>query len=264
MKICGWRFLLRELLFHFVRCGSHKTAKPGENSDLLFIVVTILQTKNKSKVPRIQNKTMSTATTTTTTIDGTLYDLGPYDLGTAPLAPKQTCVVKDGKRMSYYEGGGGKDDGNGNSMMTRKSGDGKNIEEPTFVFLHGNPTNNYLWRNVIPELEHRGRCIAPDLIGMGESDKLDNVVDDTSYTYYVHYDYLETFLDKCVNANSNVVLVIHDWGSGLGFHWASQHSDKVKGMRYVGYVLVMSRSSTVLIRGVQVPGTFLCLYNYYN
>jgi len=99
------------------------------------------------------------------------------------------------------------------------------------VFLHGNPTSSYLWRNVIPHLLGRGRLIAPDLIGMGDSDKLDNSSRE-SYGFLEHRDYLDAFL-KAIGVSANVTLVVHDWGSALGFHWAHRHPDTVRGIAYM-------------------------------
>ncbi len=99
------------------------------------------------------------------------------------------------------------------------------------VFLHGNPTSKYLWRNVIPHLEGLGRCIAPDLIGMGESDKLDGTGDDR-YRFVEHRRYLDGLLEA-LHVTSNVTLVVHDWGSGLGFDWARRHPDAVRGVAYM-------------------------------
>lgn len=96
----------------------------------------------------------------------------------------------------------------------------------TILFLHGNPTSSYLWRNIIPHLQSIARCIAPDLIGMGKSDK-----PDIAYTFEDHYDYLEKFIEK-LNLK-NITLVIHDWGSGLGFHYANTHRDNIKGIAFM-------------------------------
>ncbi len=99
------------------------------------------------------------------------------------------------------------------------------------VFLHGNPTSSYLWRNVIPHLEKVGRCIAPDLIGMGDSQKLDDPGPD-SYRFVEHRHYLDGLLDG-LGVDSNVTFVVHDWGSALGFDWANRHRDSVKGIAYM-------------------------------
>ena len=99
------------------------------------------------------------------------------------------------------------------------------------VFLHGNPASSFLWRNVVPSLKDMGRCIIPDLIGMGDSDKLPNS-GEGRYSYKEHREYLFALLEQlCVT--SNVTLVIHDWGSALGFDWANQHRNAVKGIAYM-------------------------------
>ena len=94
------------------------------------------------------------------------------------------------------------------------------------LFLHGNPTSNYLWRNIIPYLVPHGRCIAPDLIGMGKSDK-----PDLDYRFFDHSKYLEGFIEKL--DLSNVTVVLHDWGSGLGFHYAMRHESNIKGIAFM-------------------------------
>jgi len=99
------------------------------------------------------------------------------------------------------------------------------------VFLHGNPTSSYLWRNVMPHLLGRGRLIAPDLIGMGDSDKLDNS-GPGSYRFFEHRHYLDSFL-AAMGVRENVTLVLHDWGSALGFHWAHRNPDAVRGIAYM-------------------------------
>jgi haloalkane dehalogenase len=129
------------------------------------------------------------------------------ELSTAEL-PKQFAMIH-GKRMAYYEAGAG---------------------DP-IVFLHGNPTSSYLWRNIIPHVADLGRVIAPDLIGMGDSDKLDDVGAD-SYRFVEHRRYLNALLEQ-LGVNANVTFVIHDWGSALGFDWANQHRDAVKGICYM-------------------------------
>jgi haloalkane dehalogenase len=96
------------------------------------------------------------------------------------------------------------------------------------VFLHGNPTSSYLWRNIIPYVESMGRCLAPDLIGMGESGSSSN----GSYRLTDHIRYLDAWFDA-VEVGDRVTLVIHDWGSALGFHWAKRHPDRVKGIAYM-------------------------------
>jgi len=100
------------------------------------------------------------------------------------------------------------------------------------LFLHGNPTSSYLWRNVIPQLEGRGRLIAPDLIGMGDSGKLKNPGADT-YRFVTHQTYLAAFIDAVIGENEKILLVLHDWGSALGFDWANRHRDRISGIVYM-------------------------------
>ena len=114
----------------------------------------------------------------------------------------------------------------GKTMAYVDEGEGDPI-----VFLHGNPTSSYLWRNVMPHLEGRGRLIAPDLIGMGDSDKLDDSGPD-SYRFVEHRKYLDALLEQ-IGVDSNITFVIHDWGSALGFDWANRHRDAVKGIAYM-------------------------------
>ncbi|HYW89506.1 MAG TPA: haloalkane dehalogenase [Chloroflexota bacterium] len=122
--------------------------------------------------------------------------------------PKQHQEVL-GRRMAYVESG---------------------VGDP-IVLLHGNPTSSYLWRNVIPYLSSLGRCIAPDLIGMGDSDKLPDS-GPGSYTFVEHRRYLEALLDE-LRVRERVTFVIHDWGSALGFDWANRHQAAVKGIAYM-------------------------------
>ena len=122
--------------------------------------------------------------------------------------PKQTIDVL-GKQMAYVE-----------------MGDGDPI-----IFQHGNPTSSYLWRNIMPHVKELGRCIALDLIGMGDSDKLDDSGPDR-YTFVEHSRFFDAALDA-LGVESNVTFVIHDWGSALGFHWANRHRDAVKGICYM-------------------------------
>lgn len=100
------------------------------------------------------------------------------------------------------------------------------------LFLHGNPTSSYIWRNVIPALEGQGRLIAPDLIGMGDSEKLPNVRPDT-YRFTTHRDHLWAFIDAVIGQQEKILLVIHDWGAALGFDWANHHRDRVRGIVYM-------------------------------
>ena len=96
------------------------------------------------------------------------------------------------------------------------------------VFLHGNPTSSYLWRNVIPHLEPLGRCLAPDLMGMGESGSSPN----GSYRFADHSALLDHWFED-LGLTGGVTLVVHDWGSALGFHWAKRHPEYVKGLVYM-------------------------------
>jgi haloalkane dehalogenase len=100
------------------------------------------------------------------------------------------------------------------------------------LFLHGNPTSSYLWRDVVPELEGRGRLIALDLIGMGDSGKLPDPGPDT-YRFVTHRKYLAAFIDAVIGPSEKILLVIHDWGSALGFDWANDHRDRVRGIAYM-------------------------------
>jgi len=95
------------------------------------------------------------------------------------------------------------------------------------VFLHGNPTSSYLWRNVIPHVEAVGRCLAPDLVGMGDSGRAPA----GSYRFVDHARYLDAWFEAL--ALRRVTLVVHDWGSALGFHWARRHPERVRGVAYM-------------------------------
>ncbi len=99
------------------------------------------------------------------------------------------------------------------------------------MFLHGQPTSSYLWRNIIPHVAPVARCVAPDLIGMGKSDKTD-----LEYRFVEHVKYVEGFIEKL--GLENITLVIHDWGSALGFHYASRHENNVKGLAFMEAILM--------------------------
>lgn len=99
------------------------------------------------------------------------------------------------------------------------------------VLLHGNPTSSYVWRNVIPHLTPLGRCIAPDLIGMGDSDKLEDS-GPKAYRFLEHRQYLDAFLEQ-MEIRDDLILVLHDWGSALGFDWAYRHPEKVRAVAYM-------------------------------
>lgn len=121
----------------------------------------------------------------------------------------------NGKRIAYLEAGRG---------------------DP-ILLLHGNPTSSYLWRNIIPTLEGCGRVIAPDLIGQGDSEKLPAGNGADRYSFEVAFEYLDGLLRE-IGANNNVTLVIHDWGSGLGFHWARLNPESVKGIAYMEAIVM--------------------------
>lgn len=132
-------------------------------------------------------------------------------MSTDPLAKQYVTV--DGQKMAFHERG----------------------EGDAIVFLHGNPTSSYLWRDVIPHVEKLGRCIAPDLIGQGDSDKLPES-GPHSYRLAEHQHYLDLLLDH-LELGDAVTFVIHDWGTALGFEWARRHSERVKGLCYMeGFV----------------------------
>src|SRR6516162_9468598 len=99
------------------------------------------------------------------------------------------------------------------------------------VLLHGNPTSSYLWCNVLPHLQPLGRCIAPDLIGMGDSEKLPDS-GPGSYRFVEHRRYLDALLES-LSVRERVTFVIHDWGSALGFDWSYRHRDAVRGIAYM-------------------------------
>jgi haloalkane dehalogenase len=102
---------------------------------------------------------------------------------------------------------------------------------PPLVFLHGNPTSSFLWRNVMAPLSPRARCIAPDLIGMGDSEKL-VPSGPGSYFFFEHRAFLDAFMDA-LHLEREIVLVVHDWGSALGFDWASRHPGRVRAIVYM-------------------------------
>jgi haloalkane dehalogenase len=104
-------------------------------------------------------------------------------------------------------------------------------EGDPIVFLHGNPASSYVWRNILPHLQELGRCLAPDLIGMGDSDKLHNS-GPGSYGFFEHRSYLGRLLEQ-LGVHKRVTFVLHDWGSTLGFDWAYRHPQAVKGLVYM-------------------------------
>ena len=105
------------------------------------------------------------------------------------------------------------------------------------VLLHGNPTSSYLWRNVAPHLCDLGRVIVPDLIGHGDSDKLPDALGPERYSFETTCDFLNAQLAQ-LQADRDVTLVLHDWGSGLGFHWARLHPDAVRGIAYMEAIVM--------------------------
>ena len=120
---------------------------------------------------------------------------------------------------------------NGKQMAFHERGEGRSV-----VFLHGNPTSSYLWRNVIPAVAEHARCIVPDLIGQGDSDKLDDT-GPASSRFVEHRFYLDGLLDQ-LELGDDVVLVIHDWGSALGFDWANRHRDRVAGIAFMEAIVM--------------------------
>ena len=99
------------------------------------------------------------------------------------------------------------------------------------LFLHGNPTSAYLWRNIIPHLADRARCVAPDLVGMGDSDPLPDTGPGT-YRFQDHRNFVDAFIEA-MGIGERLTLVVHDWGSALGFHWAARHPEAVRGIAYM-------------------------------
>jgi haloalkane dehalogenase len=151
------------------------------------------------------------------------------------IEPDKNFLEINGRRMAYVETGTG----------------------APIVFQHGNPTSSYLWRNIIPHLSDQGRCIAVDLIGMGDSDKLADS-GPRRYRYSEHRDYLFAAWDA-LGIRDNVTLVIHDWGSALGFDWAFRNPASITGIAYME-ALVMPVSwdqwpekATEMFRGFRSP-----------
>jgi|SRR6185437_6045660 len=130
-----------------------------------------------------------------------------------PFAAKRYATIK-GRRMAYIDEG----------------------EGPAIVFAHGNPTSSYLWRNIMPAVRGQGRLIACDMIGMGDSDKLPGSGPD-SYSYFEQRDYLYALWDQ-LDLGDQVILVLHDWGSALGFDWANQNRARVQGIAYMESIVM--------------------------
>ena len=129
------------------------------------------------------------------------------------MYPKKHIKIK-GKEMAYV------DEGQGDPI----------------VFLHGNPASSFLWRNITPYVEGMGRIIVPDLIGMGDSEKLDGI-DNPDYKYHGQYKYLSTLLDS-LELGDQINLVIHDWGSAMGFQFARENPDRIKSITYMEAIVM--------------------------
>lgn len=106
----------------------------------------------------------------------------------------------------------------------------------TFLFLHGNPTSSYLWRNIAPHIEDLGRVVIPDLIGMGDSDKLDGI-DNKDYQYHGQYGYLTSLIDS-LDIGNDIHLIIHDWGSAMGFQFARENPNRIKSITYMEAIVM--------------------------
>ena len=152
----------------------------------------------------------------------------PKDAIGQPLETTKKKISVRGLDMAYYEVGQGR----------------------PIVFIHGNPTSSYQWRKIIPYVEGLGRCVAPDMIGMGDSDPLPNSGPGV-YTYQTHRDYMFELLDT-LGISDNVIFVVHDWGSAMGFEWAYHHPDQVRG---IAYYEAMVRAPDI-IRPEPVEGPF--------
>jgi len=122
-------------------------------------------------------------------------------------------------------------DVNGKQMAYIDEGSGD-----TVLFLHGNPTSSYLWRNIAPHVENTNRIVIPDLIGMGDSDKLDGK-NNPGYKYHGQYEYLTALMDK-LNLGDSIHLVIHDWGSAMGFQFARENPNRIKSITYMEAVVM--------------------------
>ena len=114
----------------------------------------------------------------------------------------------------------------GKKMAYLDSGEGQSI-----VFLHGNPASSFLWRNITPAVEGMGRIVVPDLIGMGDSEKLEGI-DNLDYQYHGQYKYLSNLLDS-LDLGNEINLIIHDWGSAMGFQYARENSDRIKSITFM-------------------------------
>ena len=122
-------------------------------------------------------------------------------------------------------------DVNGKQMAYVDEGSGD-----TVLFLHGNPTSSYLWRNIAPHVEDTNRIVIPDLIGMGDSEKLDGE-DNSGYKYHGQYEYLTGLMDK-LDLGDSIHLVIHDWGSAMGFQFARENPNRIKSITYMEAIVM--------------------------
>jgi haloalkane dehalogenase len=139
---------------------------------------------------------------------------------------RKTYATVNGKRMAFVETG----------------------VDDAIIFQHGNPTSSYLWRNITRHCEGLRRLIACDLIGMGDSDKLENS-DPNRYTYAEHRAYLYKVWEE-IGLGSKVIFVLHDWGSVLGFEWANRHRERVQGVAYMEAIVTPLLWAT----GRRMPG----------
>jgi haloalkane dehalogenase len=117
----------------------------------------------------------------------------------------------------------------GSTMAYREAG---NLEAPVALFLHGNPTSSYIWRNVIPLVAPTAHCVAPDLIGFGQSGK-----PDIEYRFADHVRYLDAFLEKA--GISSAFVIAHDWGTALGFHLAARKPEFMRGLAFMEFIWPM-------------------------
>ena len=122
------------------------------------------------------------------------------------------------------------------------------------IFFHGNPTSSYLYRHIISDLKGEYRCLAADMIGMGDSDKLDNSGHMT-YTFQTHYEYLSTFIES-LNIDKKITLVGQDWGGPLSIKWAREHPDRARGICYFETVISPIKSEQM---GEDIRGLFMML-----
>ena len=119
----------------------------------------------------------------------------------------------------------------GKQMAYLDEGSGQSI-----VFLHGNPASSFLWRNITPFVKDLGRVVVPDLIGMGDSEKLEGI-DNPDYQYHGQYKYLSSLLDE-LDLGEEINLVIHDWGSAMGYHYARENANKIKSITFMEAIVM--------------------------